>query len=113
MTHERVTRSEPSEVFEALADPTRRAVMRALSEKGPSTLSQLSAGLPVTRQAVAKHLAMLRQAGLVRPQGDPRGRQYELTPEPLADAMSWIVDVGADWDDRLLRLKRLVESRRR
>ena len=110
MSHD--SRSEPRAVFEALADPTRRAVLRALSEKGPSTLSQLSADLPVTRQAVAKHLVMLRQARLVKPRGDTRGRQYELTPEPLAEAMSWMVDVGADWDDRLLRLKRMVESRR-
>lgn len=108
----RASAREPSVVFEALADPTRRAVMRALSDSGPATLAELSSRLPVSRQAVTKHLALLRQAGLVTPRGEPRGRRYELTPGPLADAMGWMVDVGAGWDERLSRLKRLVESRR-
>lgn len=102
---------EPDDVFEALADPTRRAVIRALAEDGPSTLSELSARLPVTRQAVSKHLALLREAGLVSTQGpEPRGRRYAFTPAPLRDAMGWMVDVGADWDTRLARLKRMVED---
>lgn len=100
-------------IFQALADPTRRAVIRALSESGPATLSELSSKLPVSRQAVAKHLALLRDAGLVLPRGDVRGRRYELTPAPLSEAMGWIVDVGAGWDDRLARLKRHVEGRSR
>lgn len=104
---------EPDAVFQALADPTRRTLIRALSRSGPATLAQLSAQLPVTRQAVAKHLAMLQDAGLVAGHGEIRGRRYELTPGPLADAMGWMVDVGAGWDDRLARLKRDVESRRR
>jgi ArsR family transcriptional regulator, cadmium/lead-responsive transcriptional repressor len=102
---------DPDVVFEALADPTRRAVIRALSESGPSTLSQLSSQLPVTRQAVSKHLSLLREAGLVRPDGEVRGRRYALTPGPFADALGWMVEVGADWDGRLARLKRLAESR--
>jgi DNA-binding transcriptional ArsR family regulator len=105
--------TDPDVVFQALADPTRRAVMRALSESGPSTLAELSSRLPVTRQAVAKHLALLQGAGLVAPRGDVRGRRYELTPAPLTEAMGWMVDVGADWDGRLARLKRHVEARRR
>jgi DNA-binding transcriptional ArsR family regulator len=104
---------EPAVVFEALADPTRRALMQTLSESGPATLAELSARLPVTRQAVSKHLATLREAGLVTPHGDVRGRRYELTPAPLADAVGWMMDVGAGWDERLARLKSLVESRRR
>jgi DNA-binding transcriptional ArsR family regulator len=101
--------SGPDAVFEALADPTRRAVIRALSETGPSTLSELSAGLPVTRQAVSKHLVVLQEAGLVRAEGAIRGRRYAFTPDPLADAMGWIADVGGDWDARLARLKGLAE----
>ena len=104
---------EPDAVFQALADPTRRTLIRTLSRSGPATLAQLSSQLPVTRQAVAKHLAMLQDAGLVAGHGEIRGRRYELTPGPLADAMGWMVDVGAGWDDRLARLKRDVESRRR
>jgi len=100
-------------VFQALADPTRRRLLRALSTAGPSTLTELSTGMPVTRQAVSKHLAMLQEAGLVVGRGEVRGRRYEITPAPLADAMGWIADVGAGWDDRLARLKRQVEQRRR
>ena len=102
---------DPDDVFEALADPTRRAVIRALAEEGPSTLSELSSRLPVTRQAVSKHLTLLQEAGLVATQGsEPRGRRYAFTPAPLTDAMGWMVDVGADWDTRLARLKRMVED---
>ena len=102
---------EPDDVFEALSDPTRRAVIRALAEDGPSTLSELSARLPVTRRAVSKHLALLLEAGLVATQGaEPRGRRYAFTPAPLTDAMGWMVDVGAEWDSRLARLKRMVED---
>jgi DNA-binding transcriptional ArsR family regulator len=105
--------TEPDAVFEALADPTRRTLMATLSRSGPATLAQLSAQLPVSRQAVTKHLATLQEAGLVTGRGEVRGRRYELTPGPLADAMGWMVDVGAGWDDRLARLKRDVEARRR
>jgi DNA-binding transcriptional ArsR family regulator len=102
---------DPHAVFEALADPTRRTVLRALSETGPKTLSELSASLPVTRQAVTKHLVVLQDAGLVRTTGEVRGRRYEFSPAPLADAMGWMVDLGDGWDDRLARLKRQVEGR--
>jgi DNA-binding transcriptional ArsR family regulator len=99
----------PDPVFEALADPTRRAVIRALANAGPTTLADLTRQLPITRQAVAKHLIVLRDAGLVEGDGPVRGRRYTLTPRPLSDAMTWMVDVGAGWDERLARLKRQVE----
>jgi DNA-binding transcriptional ArsR family regulator len=97
--------TDPDPVFEALADPTRRAVIRALADDGPTTLTDLTRRLPVTRQAVAKHLVVL----LVEGSGPVRGRLYAFTPRPLTDAMSWMVDVGAGWDERLARLKRQVE----
>ncbi len=100
---------DAAEVFEALADPTRRAVISALAADGPATLTELSSRLPVTRQAVSKHLALLEEAGLVTPSGEVRGRRYAFTPAPLTDAMGWMVDVGAGWDSRLARLKRNVE----
>jgi DNA-binding transcriptional ArsR family regulator len=103
---------EPDAVFQALADPTRRTLIRTLSREGPATLAELSSQLPVSRQAVTKHLTLLQEAGLVTGRGEVRGRRYELTPGPLADAMGWIVDVGAGWDDRLARLKRQVETHR-
>jgi DNA-binding transcriptional ArsR family regulator len=99
-------------VFQALADPTRRRLLVTLSASGPATLSELSADMPVSRQAISKHLALLQDAGLVVGRGEVRGRRYQITPAPLADAMGWIVDVGAGWDDRLARLKRQVEARR-
>jgi DNA-binding transcriptional ArsR family regulator len=103
--------SDPAMVFQALADPTRRALLRTLSEQGPSTLAELSSAVPVTRQAVTKHLTVLQDAGLVRGTGGRKGRRYEPTPAPLAHAVDWMADVGAGWDDRLARLKRQVEGR--
>lgn len=95
-------------LFDALADDTRREVMRRLSARGPSSATELSAELPVTRQAVAKHLRALAEAGLVSSELKGRERLYRLTPEPLGDAMSWMTLVGAEWDDRLERLKRYL-----
>jgi len=104
--------SDHDAVFQALADPTRRRLLRTLSTSGPATLTELSAGLPMSRQAVAKHLSLLQDARLVAGRGEVRGRRYEITPAPLAEAMGWIVDVGAGWDERLARLKRQVEATR-
>lgn len=103
--------SDQDAVFQALADPTRRRLLRTLSMAGPSTLTELTAGVPMSRQAVTKHLALLQDAGLVVGRGEVRGRRYELSPAPLADAVGWIADVGAGWDERLARLKHQVESR--
>lgn len=97
-------------IFSALSDPTRREVIRRLSE-GPATVGGLAENLPVTRQAVAKHLAQLEDAGLVDSMAEGRRRTYRLTPGPLADAMGWMADVGAEWDARLRELKRAVERR--
>jgi len=103
-------KNEPVDrVFSALSDPTRRAVIRCLSSGGPTTLGTLADELPVTRQAVAKHLALLEDAGLVTASADGRRRTYRLTPGPLTEAMGWMVDVGGAWDERLGALKRHVE----
>jgi len=102
----------PDAVFSALSDPTRREVIRRLSQEGPTTLGELAAELPVTRQAVSKHLVVLEEAGLVQSWGETRRRRYRLTPRPLADAMGWMVDVGAEWDERLDALRRHVEQGR-
>ena len=99
-------------VFSALSDPTRRAVVRSLSKDGPSTATELGARLPVTRQAVAKHLDALEEAGLVTSATEGRSRRFTLTPRPMTDAMAWMTDVGAEWDDRLESLERLFERRR-
>lgn len=99
-------------VFAALSDPTRRGVIRALSEGGPSTVTELAARLPVTRQAVTKHLDALEEAGLVAATADGRSRRYRLTPGPMTRAMSWMAEVGAEWDERLEDLRRHLARRR-
>jgi len=99
-------------VFFALSDPTRRAVISSLSEDGPSTATELASRLPVTRQAVAKHLDALEDAGLVASTTAGRSRRYLLTPKPMTEAMAWMTDVGSEWDERLGSLRRLFERRR-
>ena len=88
----------------ALADPTRRQVVRSLSRQPELTASRLAGELPMTRQAVTKHLAALDRAGLVSARREGRETRYTLTPAPLTDAMRWMDDVGAEWDARLARL---------
>jgi len=97
-------------VFSALADPSRRFVVETLASRGTATPTELAAGLPVTRQAVAKHLAALRAAGLVEATRAGRETRYVLTPEPLASATEWLEEVGAAWDARLGALRRLVDG---
>ncbi len=101
-----------NEVFGALADPTRREVMRSLAEQPGLTASSLAGDLPMSRQAVSKHLSALSGAGLVQARREGRETRYTLTPAPLADAMRWMVDVGAEWDERLERLRRSALSGR-
>jgi DNA-binding transcriptional ArsR family regulator len=69
--------------------------------------------MPISRQAIVKHLASLADAGLVSAEREGRHVRYRLTPGPLHDAMSWIAEVGAEWDDRLRALERMLRSRRR
>jgi len=100
-------------IFNALADATRRQVIRALSERGPSTATGLAADLPVTRQAVAKHLSALADAGLVTATRRGREKLYQISPRPLTDAVSWMADLGARWDQRLAALRDHIASARR
>jgi DNA-binding transcriptional ArsR family regulator len=97
-----------AKIFLALADPTRREVMARLSD-GPVTATELAQALPVSRQAVAKHLAALEEAGLVASARRGRERQFRLTPGPMAAAMEWMTGVGSQWDERLEALGRHLE----
>jgi DNA-binding transcriptional ArsR family regulator len=99
-------------VFGALADPTRRRVIETLARDGTVTASGLAQQLPITRQAVAKHLSALRGAELVTSTRVGRETQYRLRPQPLDDAVEWMQTVSAEWDDRLDALRHSVESRR-
>ena len=92
------------QVFVALADPSRRAVLAALASGGPATATDLAGRLPITRQAIAKHLGALERAGLVEPRREGRETRYRLTPEPLDGAIAWMEEVGARWDRSLARL---------
>ena len=88
-----------------MADPTRREVVQRLAAE-PASASALARELPVTRQAIAKHLDALDRAGLVAPERVGREVRYRLTPAPLADVAEWAARVGREWDDRLADLDR-------
>src|SRR3954447_3207107 len=103
--------ADPGPVFAALADPTRRTIFERLAREGDTTATALATGLPVTRQAVSKHLAALEDAGLVSGERHGREHRYALSSAPLAEASRWMADVGAAWDARLDRLS--STSRRR
>jgi DNA-binding transcriptional ArsR family regulator len=98
-------------VFDALGDPGRRSLVREIAARGDATATELAAELPVTRQAVAKQLATLADAGLLRATRSGRETRYALTPEPLQDAVDWMIDVGGRWDDRLARLADSIRGR--
>jgi DNA-binding transcriptional ArsR family regulator len=107
----RLTLAAVDAVFAALADPTRRRVIETLAGGSTVTSSALAAELPISRQGVAKHLAALRRARLVRAERVGRETRYRLDAEPLEDAARWIARVGAEWDERLGDLRRLLEQR--
>ncbi|MGH2873101.1 MAG: ArsR/SmtB family transcription factor [Solirubrobacteraceae bacterium] len=96
---------EAAAVFGALADPVRRALLARIAA-APATATELAGGLPISRQAVAKHLSALSDAGLLERRRCGRDVRYLVTPEPLEDAVSWIARVGGQWDERLSRLAR-------
>jgi DNA-binding transcriptional ArsR family regulator len=98
----------PDAVFAALADPTRRRVLRLVAERGPTSATLLERELPVTRQAIVKHLLVLSRAGLVSGQRAGQEVRYALVPEPLYDASEWIAELGSRWDERLARLRQVV-----
>ena len=100
------------ELFAALGDPGRRSLVETVAERGSATATELAADLPVTRQAVAKQLAALAAAGLLHATRTGRETRYEVTPGPLEEAVAWMVEVGARWDDRLAALGRSLERRR-
>jgi DNA-binding transcriptional ArsR family regulator len=97
-------------VFAALADPLRRSLLVNLAENSPKTATQLAEEYPITRQGILKHLKILQEAGLVAVHQQGREKRYTLTPEPLGDLEQWIKEIAAKWDERLLRLKTLLEN---
>jgi DNA-binding transcriptional ArsR family regulator len=96
--------------FTALSDPTRRQLVGMIAERGSVTASEMARELPITRQAVAKHLAVLHDAGLAVPARAGRETRYALEPSGLVDAAAWMTQVGAEWDVRLRRLQEHAAS---
>jgi DNA-binding transcriptional ArsR family regulator len=94
------------QVFTSLADPTRRAILATLAARGPATVTDLADRLPITRQAIAKHLALLSDAGLVIPEpGERRRVRYRLHSAPVQVAQQFLAALAHDWDGRLEALK--------
>lgn len=90
------------QVFVALADPSRRGILAALAQGGPATATDLADRLPITRQAIAKHLALLSEAGLVTAEpGERRRVRYRLSSAPMRIAQQFLAALARDWDDRL------------
>lgn len=94
-------------LFAALADPTRRSLFERLSTDGPASASQLAEELPITRQAIAKHITMLEGAGLVSRQDAGREIQFAADPTRLDELGSWSSRVNQHWRTRLNRLSDL------
>ncbi|MGI9149109.1 MAG: ArsR/SmtB family transcription factor [Chloroflexota bacterium] len=94
------------QVFTALADPTRRAILATLAAHGPATATDLADRLPITRQAIAKHLVLLADADLVTPEpGERRRVRYRLRSAPVQVAQQFLAALAHDWDDRLGALR--------
>ena len=94
------------QVFVALADPSRRAILAALASEGPATATDLADRLPISRQAIAKHLTLLSDAGLVMPeQGERRRVRYRLRSAPMRVAQQFLAALARDWDGPLDALK--------
>ncbi len=94
------------QVFTALADPTRRAILATLAAQGPATATDLADRLPITRQAIAKHLVLLADAGLVIAEpGERRRVRYRLHSTPVRVAQQFLAALAHDWDDRLAALR--------
>ena len=94
------------QVFVALADPSRRGILSALAEGGPATATDLAEFLPISRQAIAKHLLLLADAGLVTAEpGERRRVRYRLRSAPIQVAQQFLAALARDWDDRLDALR--------
>lgn len=100
-------------VFVALADPTRRKLLDLLAAGGEVTATTLADGLPVSRQAVVKHLAVLDAAGLVSGRRAGREVRYAVRPAVLDATARWMATLAADWDRRLADIKRIAETAER
>jgi DNA-binding transcriptional ArsR family regulator len=98
------------DLWSAIGDPTRRRMLDLLLTGGPGTATGLAQQLPVTRQAVAKHLVVLDRAGLVRAHRSGRELRYRVDEAQFERAVTQLREVGTAWDARLRRIKRIAET---
>ena len=105
-----MTAAVDDDLWSAIGDPTRRRMLDLLLTDGVGTATTLSERLPVTRQAVSKHLGVLDRVGLVHGTAAGRERRYQVDERQLARAAAQLADVGSAWDARLQRIKRIAES---
>ncbi|SCW88299.1 DNA-binding transcriptional regulator, ArsR family [Sphingobium faniae] len=103
-------RPDPARLFAALGDPTRLSFVAQLADGRGRSIVQMSDGLPISRQAVARHLDVLRQAGLVQRTRNGREVHFALRREAVEDARLWLDKVGAQWDATLARFKSFMEG---
>ena len=104
--------AERDRVLAAMADPTRRQLLDMLAADGPATASTLAAGLPISRQAIVKHLAILAGAGLVTSSKHGRDVRFVVETERLAQTAHWMAGLAAEWDARLAMIKQIAEAQR-
>ena len=105
-----MTTAVDDDLWSAIGDPTRRSLIDLLLSAGPGTATSLAAQLPVTRQAVAKHLAVLDRVGLVHAVPAGRERHFRVDDAQLERAVAQLTAVGSAWDARLRRIKRIAEA---
>lgn len=99
-----------AELFAALGDPTRLQMVSRLCAEGPASITHLTAGTEISRQAVTKHLRILAEAGLVRGMREGRQSAWAIQPDKLDVARHSLEQISKQWDERLLRLKAFVEK---
>jgi ArsR family transcriptional regulator, cadmium/lead-responsive transcriptional repressor len=102
--------AEVDQLWSAVADPTRRRVLDVILDRGEATATIVAGELPVTRQAIAKHLIVLDRAGLVESRRRGRELRYAIRPQRLDAATRSMAQVAADWDARLAAIKRIAEA---
>lgn len=102
--------SDPEAVLSALAEPTRRTLLELIVTRGEATATEMAPELPVSRQAVVKHLGVLDRAGLVASRREGREVRFRVRPEPLQVTSRWLRDVADAWEVRLEGIREIAEG---
>jgi DNA-binding transcriptional ArsR family regulator len=104
--------SEKSDVYGAIADPTRRSILERLAREGEKNVSELRAPFAMSQPAVSKHLRLLREVGLVRKRSEGRNSFYSLQPQKLREVHGWVTYFEKYWDQKLEALDRYLADRK-